>query len=220
LASLAARSRCECCFASCSTISCRRRHCSCSCCSMRTHLRPWLWASCTYSLHACTTWQAPTLLKVMRKRVARSLTARTRAAASGPGPPSSCSRSVRERCSAVPCLAMRSLHMDRSSSLTCSRRSTVSSSLLSSWLGMSSSSTALRIRHALSPDSIMRTALALASSRAVTHFWRSISLLAFRWNVCVPPLEMTKLHESSVWITALTRLMVPRQVCAISAWFL
>uniref|UniRef100_A0A6B0UZB5 Putative secreted protein n=1 Tax=Ixodes ricinus TaxID=34613 RepID=A0A6B0UZB5_IXORI len=174
---------------------------------MRTHLRPWLWASCTYSLHAFIM-----AVDVMRKRVARSLTARTRAAASGPGPPSSCSRSVRERCSAVPCLAMRSLHIDRSSSLTCSRRNTVSSSLLSSWLGMSSSSS--------SSDSIMRTALALASSRAVTHFWRSISLLAFRWNVCVPPLEMTKLHESSVWITALTRLMVPRQVCAISAWFL
>lgn len=31
---------------------------------------------------------------------------------------------------------------------------------------------------------------------------------------------MTKLQESSVWITAESREIVPRHVCDISAWFL
>ena len=70
------------------------------------------------------------------------------------------------------------------------------------------------------PISMRLTAFALASSSAVTHLCLSTSLLAFRWNVCVPPLLITKLHESSVWMNALARLMVPRHVWDISAWFL
>lgn len=63
-------------------------------------------------------------------------------------------------------------------------------------------------------------ALALASSRAVTHDWRSTSLAALMWNVCVPPLVMTNVHESTVWMRAPCSEMVPRHVCVISAWFL
>ena len=70
------------------------------------------------------------------------------------------------------------------------------------------------------PSSISVIALALASSSAVTHLCLSTSELAFRWKVWVPPLEITKLHDSSVWMKALAKLMVPRQVCDISAWFL
>ncbi len=71
------------------------------------------------------------------------------------------------------------------------------------------------------PDSAcMRKALALASSSAVIHRCRSTSELAFRWYVCVPPLEMTKLHESSTAILAVARFMVPRHVWPISAWVL
>lgn len=63
-------------------------------------------------------------------------------------------------------------------------------------------------------------ALALASSRAVTQDWRSTSLAALMWNVWVPPLVMTNVHESTVWIKAPWSEIVPRQVCDISAWFL
>ena len=70
------------------------------------------------------------------------------------------------------------------------------------------------------PDSIARIALAFASSRAVTQRCLSTSLAALMWNVCVPPFEMTNVQESSVWMSAPCRLMVPRHVCAISAWFL
>lgn len=63
-------------------------------------------------------------------------------------------------------------------------------------------------------------AFALASSRAVTQRCLSTSLAALIWNVCVPPLDMTNVQESTVWIRAPWRLIVPRQVCAISAWFL
>lgn len=61
---------------------------------------------------------------------------------------------------------------------------------------------------------------ALASSRAVTHFCLSTSELAFRWNVWVPPLLITKQHESSVCTMALIRFIVPRHVCPISVWLL
>lgn len=70
------------------------------------------------------------------------------------------------------------------------------------------------------PDSIALMALALASSRAVTQRCLSTSFAALIWNVCVPPLDMTNVQESTVWIRAPWRLIVPRQVCAISAWFL
>ena len=70
------------------------------------------------------------------------------------------------------------------------------------------------------PSSRIRIALALASSKAVTQRCLSTSELAFKWKVCVPPLEITKLQESSVCRKALARLIVPRQVCCISAWFL
>lgn len=70
------------------------------------------------------------------------------------------------------------------------------------------------------PDSVMRMALAFASSKAVTQRCRSISFEAFKWNVWVPPLEITKLLESTVCITALTKLIVPLQVWATSVGFL
>lgn len=70
------------------------------------------------------------------------------------------------------------------------------------------------------PDSIALMAFALASSRAVTQRCLSTSLAALIWNVCVPPLDMTNVQESTVWMRAPCRLIVPRQVCAISAWFL
>lgn len=63
---------------------------------------------------------------------------------------------------------------------------------------------------------IMRMALALASSRAVTHLCRSTSVLAFRWYVR-PPLLRTILQASSVSMCAVARLIVPRHVWAISA---
>ena len=71
-------------------------------------------------------------------------------------------------------------------------------------------------------DILTWIALALASSRAVTHFCRSTSLVARRWKVCVPPPLLTTklLLACSVWITAPCKLIVPRHVCAISAWFL
>lgn len=63
---------------------------------------------------------------------------------------------------------------------------------------------------------IMRMALALASSRAVTHLCRSTSVLAFRWYVR-PPLLSTMLQASSVSMCAVAKLIVPRHVWAISA---
>lgn len=73
----------------------------------------------------------------------------------------------------------------------------------------------------LSPDwsFIMRMALALASSRAVTHLCRSTSVLALRWYVR-PPLLSTMLQASSVSMCAVAKLIVPRHVWAISAWVL
>ncbi len=63
---------------------------------------------------------------------------------------------------------------------------------------------------------IMRMALALASSSAVTHLCRSTSVLAFRWYVR-PPLLRTMLQASSVSMCAVAKLIVPRHVWAISA---
>lgn len=63
---------------------------------------------------------------------------------------------------------------------------------------------------------IMRIAFALASSSAVTHLWRSTSVLAFKWYVR-PPLLRTILQASSVSICAVAKLIVPRHVWAISA---
>ena len=60
----------------------------------------------------------------------------------------------------------------------------------------------------------------LANSSAVTHCCLSTSELALRWNVRDPLLEMTKLHESCVWMNALARLIVPRHVLLTSAGFL
>lgn len=72
-----------------------------------------------------------------------------------------------------------------------------------------------------SPDSAcMRAAFALASSKAVIQRWRSTSQLAFRWYVCAPPFEMTKLQASSTVMDAVARFMVPRHVWPISAWVL
>ena len=70
------------------------------------------------------------------------------------------------------------------------------------------------------PESAMVMAQAFDSSRAVTQRWRSTSELALRWNVRVPPWEMTMLYESPVWIRELARLIVPRHVWDISDWFL
>lgn len=66
----------------------------------------------------------------------------------------------------------------------------------------------------------MRAAFALASSKAVIQRWRSTSQLAFRWYVCAPPFEMTKLQASSTVMVAVARLIVPRHVWPISAWVL
>lgn len=66
----------------------------------------------------------------------------------------------------------------------------------------------------------MPAALALASSRAVIQRCRSTSQLAFRWYVCAPPLEITKLQASSTLIVAVAKLIVPRHVWPISAWVL
>lgn len=60
-------------------------------------------------------------------------------------------------------------------------------------------------------------ALALASSNAVTHDWRSTSFAALMWNVWVPPFVMTNVHESTVWMRAPCSEIVPRHVCDISA---
>ena len=70
------------------------------------------------------------------------------------------------------------------------------------------------------PGSSIRCASALASSSAVTHFCLSTSDVAFRWKVWLPPLEMTIVHESAVVMNAEAKLIVPRHVCVISAWFL
>lgn len=63
---------------------------------------------------------------------------------------------------------------------------------------------------------IMRMALALANSSAVTHLCLSTSVLAFRWYVR-PPLLRTMLQASSVSMWAVAKLIVPRHVWAISA---
>lgn len=63
---------------------------------------------------------------------------------------------------------------------------------------------------------IMRMALALANSSAVTHLCLSTSVLAFRWYVR-PPLLRTMLQASSVSMCAVAKLIVPRHVWAISA---
>ena len=63
---------------------------------------------------------------------------------------------------------------------------------------------------------IMRIALALANSSAVTHLCLSTSVLAFRWYVR-PPLLRTMLQASSVSMCAVAKLIVPRHVWAISA---
>lgn len=71
------------------------------------------------------------------------------------------------------------------------------------------------------PDSAcMWAAFAFASSRAVIQRWRSTSQLAFRWYVCAPPLEMTKLQASSTVMVAVAKLIVPLHVWPISAWVL
>ena len=67
------------------------------------------------------------------------------------------------------------------------------------------------------PDSNILMAFALASSRAVTHLCRSISLLALKWNTWLGPLVITKLHESIVSMKAPAKLTVPLHVCAISS---
>lgn len=73
----------------------------------------------------------------------------------------------------------------------------------------------------LVPDSAcMRAAFALASSKAVIQRCRSTSQLAFRWYVCAPPFEMTKLQASSTVMVAVARFIVPRHVWPISAWVL
>ena len=68
-------------------------------------------------------------------------------------------------------------------------------------------------------------ALAFASSNEVTHFCLSTSLFALRWKVWVPPPLLTikqllLLLPCSVWMIAPCKLIVPRHVWAISAWFL
>ena len=67
-----------------------------------------------------------------------------------------------------------------------------------------------------------------APTRSTCCQKRSLQRPTQRWRTLphekgtfdLPPLEITKLHESSVWMKAFARLIVPRQVCAISAWFL
>ena len=67
------------------------------------------------------------------------------------------------------------------------------------------------------PDSSILMALALASSRAVTHLCLSISLVALKWNTWLGPFVITKLHESIVSMNAPAKLTVPLHVCAISS---
>lgn len=49
------------------------------------------------------------------------------------------------------------------------------------------------------PESAALMARTRANSKALIHFWRSTSLDAFKWKVCVPPLT-TIVEESSAWI--------------------
>lgn len=71
------------------------------------------------------------------------------------------------------------------------------------------------------PDSASSIWMALdfATSKETTHFCFSTSLFARRWKVWASH-EITNVQESWTSMKAPSRLMLPRQLCAISAWLL